>query len=206
MGRKATCHDYSALADTILIRKRSKGEQVFLVASAARSDGKTTTAINLAKCLARSGQQTLLMDLDFVKPEIGEILGVSPQTSASNPEIPQPVQCEDNLWVLAATTGESEKLKRIFLGSDQGKELIRVFKSEFDVLILDTTSSHNNVYADYLGDLCDGVVIVAKAYHTTPSEVVTLARKVAPAAPVGVVLNQRKEYVPRLLRKLFIGS
>ncbi|GAB4339398.1 MAG: CpsD/CapB family tyrosine-protein kinase [Candidatus Abyssubacteria bacterium] len=206
MGHKVTYRDYSALADTVLMRKRSKGEQVFLVASPGSREGKTTTAINLAKALARSDQQTLLIDLDFEKPEIGAVLGVSAQEPPETTEHPQPVQHEDNLWVLPAISESPEKLKRIFLGSDKGEELIRIFRNEFDVLIIDSSSRQNNLYVECLAGLCDGIIIVAQAYHTTAEEVATLSRKVTSGAVVGVVLNNRKEYVPRILRKLFLGS
>jgi Mrp family chromosome partitioning ATPase len=203
MKRKASLSDYSSLADMVLVRKHTKGQQVFLVASSGQSEGKTTTSINLAKALALNGCRTILVDLDFVRPEISKVLKL-PEPVTNGFEAPQPVQYNENLWILSPAGG-SAALKKLFLGSDKGKEFILDLKKEFDVLILDS-SSQNSAYVEYLDKLCDGVIIVAKAYHTAPEEVVNFARRFTQAEPAGVVLNRRKEYVPRILRKFFIGS
>ncbi len=44
--------------------------------------GKTTTAVNLATCLAKAGQKTLLIDLD---PQCNATSGLGKQPSASHP-------------------------------------------------------------------------------------------------------------------------
>ncbi|CCG01317.1 polysaccharide biosynthesis tyrosine autokinase [Blastococcus saxobsidens] len=50
--------------------------QIILVTSARAGEGKTTTAVNLAAALAESGQQTLVLDFDFRRPDAHRYLDV----------------------------------------------------------------------------------------------------------------------------------
>jgi Mrp family chromosome partitioning ATPase/uncharacterized protein involved in exopolysaccharide biosynthesis len=53
-----------------------QGQRVFAVTSANRSEGTTTTAMNLALAFAQAGNRVLLVDADFRHPSIARILGV----------------------------------------------------------------------------------------------------------------------------------
>ncbi len=207
MTKKAAYQDYGTLVDHLLVRKSAKGQQVFMIASNGSSEGKTTTSINLAKALAKSGQQTLLLDLNFLKPEIGNILGASGSAQEDTSDPLRPQNCGENLWIFPGAASATEDIKRMFLDPEQGKKTMTVFKNEFDFLLLDTTSSENNLYTQYLGDLADAALIVVKAYSTAPDEVSALVRKLEESniESIGLILNDRKEFVPRILRKILLG-
>jgi capsular exopolysaccharide synthesis family protein len=50
--------------------------RVLLVSSARDSEGKSTVAANLAASIAEAGKRVLLIDCDFRRPAVGELLGV----------------------------------------------------------------------------------------------------------------------------------
>ena len=57
--------------------RRWPGSSSILITSPSASEGKTTTAINLAESLALAGSKVILMECDLRKPEIGATLGMS---------------------------------------------------------------------------------------------------------------------------------
>ena len=79
-GRKATAQmvaeeAYQTLQASILYAHRESGK-VIVVTSALEKEGKTSTAIGLAKALARAGEKTLLICADFRLPTLHERLGI----------------------------------------------------------------------------------------------------------------------------------
>ncbi len=208
MARGASHTDYKSIADNLIIRKNANGSKVFLIASSNEGEGKTTTAINVAKTLAHDEWQTLLVDLDFIKPEVGRILNLPAATFENESTHPQLQQYSDNLWVMVLSADTADRVKRQFIGSDTGKELINVFRNEFDVILIDTTSDEYNAYARHLSSLADEILIVVKAYQTSPDEVKGLVARLdeSKRESVGLVLNKRKEYVPRILQRIFLGT
>ncbi len=79
-GRQATTQlvaeeAYQTLHASISYAHRESGK-VILITSALEKEGKTTTAIGLAKALARAGEKTLLICADFRLPTLHERLGI----------------------------------------------------------------------------------------------------------------------------------
>jgi chromosome partitioning protein len=118
--------------------------------------GKTTTAINLAAGLARTGYRTLLVDLDIQASATAALLGrgaiVGPCIAdclvdeIAFDDVVQPTATE-NLWV--APSGESMATIDIHLANAMGRErvlercLAETMPGQLDVVVIDT--------APYLG-------------------------------------------------------
>jgi capsular polysaccharide biosynthesis protein/MinD-like ATPase involved in chromosome partitioning or flagellar assembly len=56
----------------------AEAPRAIVVAEAATGDGATTTAVQLARALARSRQRVALLDLDFDRPAVADAFGVVP--------------------------------------------------------------------------------------------------------------------------------
>ncbi|MCC6177948.1 MAG: P-loop NTPase [Chloroflexi bacterium] len=74
---------YRLLAAQLRFGMLGPGRHIVLVTSAANSEGKSTTAANLASALALGGSQVLLMDLDLRNPVLHTIFGLPNRGGAS---------------------------------------------------------------------------------------------------------------------------
>jgi succinoglycan biosynthesis transport protein ExoP len=76
----ATIEAYRTLRATLSAsRGGASGPRSVLVTGASASEGKTTTAINLAASLALAGHRVILIEADLRRPSIGRTLGVAPE-------------------------------------------------------------------------------------------------------------------------------
>ena len=72
----AFSENYHKIATKLEYLRRSEGAKVFLITSYAASEGKSTTASNIALTLARRGSRVALIDMDFFKPSVNRIFEV----------------------------------------------------------------------------------------------------------------------------------
>jgi capsular exopolysaccharide synthesis family protein len=75
----ATQEAYRTLRGNITMGRRNEGEsRVILVTGSSPSEGKTTTAANLAVSLTLGGNSVIMIDADLRRPALGKALSVEP--------------------------------------------------------------------------------------------------------------------------------
>ncbi len=71
---------YRALRATLAgSQRRSSTGKVILVTGSSPSEGKTTTAVNLATSLALSGKRVILIESDLRRPVLAQVMGARPE-------------------------------------------------------------------------------------------------------------------------------
>jgi capsular exopolysaccharide synthesis family protein len=201
-------------------RKPVEGEAeglVIIVSSAAPNEGKTTTALALARAYALSGLSTLLVDCDLRKPSIHKQLG----KEASEGLLEYLVGTDQNFDLKSIMTVDAGSGAQIVLGSrrsdvatDQliaGKTLTRLIgaaRKNFDIVILDTPPVGPVVDGLYLAGNADAILFVVK-WSATPQQevraaVASLIAAKPQSTPVLVVLNQQ-DTNPRAYRGKYAG-
>jgi capsular exopolysaccharide synthesis family protein len=73
-----TAEAYRTLRATLTGPSRGSKGRVILITGSSPSEGKTTTAVNLAASLALAGKRVILIESDLRRPVLGDVLGARP--------------------------------------------------------------------------------------------------------------------------------
>lgn len=159
-----------------------KNGLVIMVTSTEPNEGKSTTALALARTLARSGRKTLIIDCDLRKPSLSKLTGVNATPWLSEvlrgKELPPSVSKQalsDPLSDLSMIFGSrvSDIATDDLLMGDRFNQILRAARRHFDYIVIDTPPVGAVVDALYLARFTDIVVFVLK-WASTPQ---TMAKK-----------------------------
>lgn len=200
----------TTLHQTIASRVHSDGDRrkgkVILVCSALPGEGKTTSAIALARTYAVSGQRTLLIDCDLRKPSVESYIKAPKQDGlidylvsekSDSEQIVSPVLDQvSSLMVITAGARSTQPTDQM-INSARFASLIEVVRDAFDVIVLDSPPLLPVVDTRYLAQMADVAVFVVRFSNTTQGEVREAASQVSEVLRPGVsligVLNRQTE-------------
>jgi len=188
-----------ALRSQLLLRWFTgvKEQKIIAVVSAARGDGRTHVAANLAVVFSQMGERTLLVDADLRNPRqhelfsIGNAAGVSTLLAQrTGPESIQRVPGFVDLSVLAS--GPTPPNPSELLGRSSFGTLCETLASQYDVVIIDTPAARLGSDFQLVANRTKGTLVVARKNHTHMEVCRSLAEEVhaAGATVVGSVLNE----------------
>lgn len=183
--------------------------QVVLVTGSGSSEGKSTTAMNLATSLALGGKRVILIESDLRKPILGWALETGPERGGVVSVLLEKTRLADaltqadpygsNLQLLLADYEGGWIAELFSLGSAQ--RMIEEARGLADYVIVDSPPLNEVVDALPLAQLADTVLIVAKLGATRLDKLGQLGELLAengvrPAgfAVVGVPRPRRGEY------------
>jgi capsular exopolysaccharide synthesis family protein len=175
--------------------------KVIVVTSACSGDGKTISAVNLATVFAlRSDVQVLLVEADFRRSGLAELLGVQPTPGIAGvlagkcnlSEALIRLEQLPNLWVLPA--GACAVNPAEMLETEAWQSMCASFRHQFAFTLIDAPPVA--VVADYelIEKDCDGVLMVVRPDHTDRSSFVTALGLVAPDKMLGVLMNRTEDW------------
>lgn len=171
--------------------------QTILVASAQAGDGKTTTAVGLARIAARYGRRTLLIDANFLQPAVAHAMGIDPTQGglqavlAGRTPLEQAVIRDDqsDLRVLVpgvdGSVGDQLSVVRL-------KSVLAEARKRFDLIIVDSSPVQQAGDAVSMSRWCDQTVLVVQAGRTSRDLAISLARSltVGQARIAGVIVTR----------------
>lgn len=190
----------TSLAVSAPVSVRRKRTRVLVVTSAQPNEGKTTVAISLARSMAGSGLNVLLIDADFRLPNVGRLVWGSNVTSgglvsALSDGLPlgEVVRTDPKtpLHVLPAEQRAQMPPPQDLLGSPAMRKLLAAAVEAHDFIIVDTPPVGTVSDASIVAGLADAVLVVSRWKRTPVAALRASVRSLrASRAPLaGVVLN-----------------
>lgn len=158
-------------------RRRGAGGQgdCILVTSANPAEGKSTTALALARAFAASGRSVILIDADLRRPGLHRVAGIDPARGMidylTDPGAEQEtasflVQDPLSQALLMPGRGRAHRETDQLLGAPIFARLVAAARSEFDIVILDAPPVLPVVDARYLAPFADAVVMAVQFAQT----------------------------------------
>lgn len=150
--------------------------EVLVVTSSVESEGKSTTALNLAMSFAESGKRVLLVDADLRKPKVDAYLDLEGGAGlttiligdATAEDVIQPWG-DQGLAVL--TSGPIPPNPSELLGGAGMEKLLLHLRSSYDLILLDTPPLLPVTDAAVTSTAADGVLLVVRHGKTRVDQV-----------------------------------
>lgn len=186
---------YRTLRTNIEYSSFDKKYSVIVITSSEQGEGKSTTAGNLALCMAQGEKKVILIDCDLRKPslhrkfKISNLLGLSDVIIGKTNLATAMHRYNDNLVLL--TSGKTPPNPSEMLSSKTMANLLESLKETFDYIILDTPPVQAVTDSQILSTKADGTILVVKSEKTKRESVensINLLKKVN-ANIIGTVLN-----------------
>ncbi|MER3428126.1 MAG: hypothetical protein C4334_08500 [Pyrinomonas sp.] len=191
---------YRHLRTQLLLSQAGQPPRTLLLTSSQPSEGKTTTAVNMAVMLAQMGAEVLLIDCDLRRPRIhthfnlANVRGVA-NYLAGERDTESLIQTHaplPNLKIM--TSGPVPPSPAELLGSDEMRRLVAEMSARFAHVIIDSPPVVSFTDAAILSTMVDGVVLIVHGGRSSRA-VVRRAKRLLQdvgAHIIGVVLNNVK--------------
>ena len=192
-----TAEAYRSLRTSICFGASERGLKTILVASPSSSDGKSTTAANLAIALANSGSRTLLIDCDLRRPaqHLAFLKNCSPGLSDVLDESivlsEDVIQQTDVTGLDILPSGTHAENPAELLGGTGFSLLLEQLSLRYDRIVIDSPPTLTFSDARILGSLCDGTLLVLRAMKSThrSAQQATVSMLHVGARMIGAVFN-----------------
>lgn len=196
--RAAVAESYRTIRTSIMLSATGEhSQQIILVTSTIPSEGKTTTAANLAIAMAQMGERVLLIDTDMRRHNMHKVFSLDNLIGISDMIIDhgnldtaiRSLSHIPNLHVV--TGGTLAPNPSELLGSSSMREIIKKLRSNYDRIILDSPPIMAFSDSLVLSRLADGVVFVVWGGETARDQIRKVTQSLAGvnARIIGVVLN-----------------
>lgn len=187
---------YRLIRNNIQFSSVDKKIQTIVVTSPEPSDGKSTTAANLAVVLAQQGKQVLLIDADLRKPSVHYTFNVSNihgLTSVLTKKINlEQAFCKSNIPNLdVLTSGPIPPNPSELLDSNAMEMMMEQLKGMFEYIVFDTPPILIAIDSQIMANKCDGVIMIVASGKTHRDVGVKAKDRLhqANAHVLGVVVN-----------------
>ncbi len=171
-----TTEAYKKARTNIVYSIVKKGCKKIIFTSSFKSEGKTTTAINVALALSQQvDTKVLVIDCDLRRPTVHTVMGLNPKKGLVNYlndecKLEEVITKSENEDLDFITFGAIPPNPSELLASGNMADMIRELEKVYDYIIFDTPPVNMVVDIVPLIEFSDGVVFVVKNNDTTYPE------------------------------------
>jgi capsular exopolysaccharide synthesis family protein len=211
--RSPLAEAYRKLRTSMLLSSLGNTLKTILVTSTQSSEGKTTTAVNLAISLAQHGASVLIIDADMRSSRLHSIFeldneqGLSTVLSgeATEGDIASLFKLHEASGLHVLTAGPAPLNPAELLGSEQMRYLLAKAESMFSHIIIDSPPVLAISDSAIVSPIADGVLLVVQSNKVSRDAVRQSLKllHIVDARVIGVVLNNVSDpnSVPSLFYK-----
>ena len=196
--RSAFAEAYRSLRTALQFSTEDGVPKSLLVTSSVPTEGKSTTALALARNFAQLGQRVLLIDSDLRNPSLHKVLGTDNGVGLSNylagataaREIVRPLADLPQLHIV--TSGPLPPNPAELLAGPKLLSLLTLAAEQYDQIILDGPPVMGLADAPIVASVASGTLLVVEAGSTRLGQVVGAAKRLraSRARVVGTLLTK----------------
>ncbi len=198
--RSGVAEAYRSVRTSLLFSTSQGAPKALLFTSPGPSEGKTTSALNVAITFTQTGSKVLLIDADLRNPSLHRLLNLENRTGLTNylagdaPPI-DVSQYTDITNLFAIPSGPLPPNPAELLSGEKMLALLSLAVEKFDYVILDGPPVLGLADALVLANMVDGAVIVVEAGVTRQGQLQGTVKRLrsAHATIIGSVLAKYKE-------------
>ena len=200
---------FRRLRSSMQFLSTSRDAETFLLTSARPSEGKSTTAVNVAVALAQSSVKVCLINADLRRPTVEKLLGLpSGQSGLANwlqdPTITNIMVAVPSVpGLVVVPAGPPPPNPGELLATGRLPTLLDELTGQFDVIIVDAPPVLSAADASTISSSVDGTVIVVDSNRTDTDTLLRVRADIdrAGGTVVGAILNRDDADTGPLLRK-----
>ncbi len=162
--RSALQESVDTAAAMLVHKAESQQMRVLMVTSAARGEGKTTLATQLAASLARGGYRTALVDFDLRRPDLNGVFGLALSPGVSEflrekSDLTEVVRDTSTTNLSVLTAGSWDPIGQAVLRNGAVSSLFSKLREQYDFVIIDAGPLLPLADTRVIGQSVDGVIL-----------------------------------------------
>ncbi|MFN2292778.1 MAG: polysaccharide biosynthesis tyrosine autokinase [Candidatus Promineifilaceae bacterium] len=188
---------FRRLRTNLVSLERNQDDNVVMITSAQRGEGKSTISANLAVALSQSGRTVVVVDCDMRLPALHKIFDL-PNKRGLTSILTKDISLEEAVLhsvyprLTVLTSGPLPPNPTELLGSFQMVELVEKLRQEYDYVLLDTPALLSVADAAVVTPIANTVVWVISQGQTRRSDVEAVRRQLLNVGvkSIDVVINR----------------